>query len=153
MVRPTRRERSNRTGPRGQSLVELALILPVLLLIVMFALDFGRAFYSWVTITNATRVGANFAASNPGDSYPNPDYTSAVQAEALNSICPVIAGTYNPVFVDGPDAGTFNRDLGDSAQVSVTCSFRVLTPVIGSVIGNAINMSASSTFPIRTETE
>ncbi|MEX0710418.1 MAG: TadE/TadG family type IV pilus assembly protein [Chloroflexota bacterium] len=133
--------------------MELALVLPVLLLIVMFALDFGRAFYSWVTITNATRVGANYAASHPGDTYPNDDYTSAVQAEALNAICPVVAGTYNPSFIDGPDAGTFNRDLGDSAQVSVSCTFKILTPVIGSIVGNGLVMSASSTFPIRTETE
>jgi hypothetical protein len=119
----------------------------------MFALDFGRVFYSWVTITNATRVGANFAASNPDDTYPNADYTAAVQAEALNAICPVVAGTFNPNFIDGPDAGSFARDLGDSVRVSIQCNFRVLTPVIGSVIGNAITMSASSTFPIRTETE
>jgi hypothetical protein len=57
------------------------------------------------------------------------------------------------VFIDGPDAGTFKRDLGDSAQVAVSCSFRILTPIVGSIVGNGLNMSASSTFPIRTETE
>lgn len=152
MLRRLKR-RSPRRNARGQSLVELALVLPVLLLIVMFALDFGRAFYSWVTITNATRVGANYAASHPDEVYPNNDYRDAVQAEALNAICPVVPGTYNPTFIDGPDAGTFNRDLGDSAQVAVSCSFRILTPIVGTIVGYGLNMSASSTFPIRTETE
>ena len=143
---PSRRDRRR---SRGQSLVELALVLPVILLLVMMALDFGRAFYSWVTITNATRVGANYAAANPSDAYPNGPYTALVQNEALNSICPTIAGTYNPTYIDGPDTGTSNKNLGDSARVSVGCSFRILTPIIGSVLGNAVTMTASSTFPIR----
>jgi Flp pilus assembly protein TadG len=153
VLRPPIRRSPGRTGSLGQSLVELALFLPVLLLIVMLALDFGRAFYSWVTITNATRVGANLAASKPEDPYPNTAYTNAVQTEALNAICPVVAGTFNPTFIDGPDAGTFSKDLGDSVRVSVSCNFRILTPVIGSIVGNALTMSASSTFPIRTETQ
>ena len=52
-----RRKRS-----RGQSLVEFALVLPVLLLMVLTALDFGRLFPGWVVINNAARVGANYAA-------------------------------------------------------------------------------------------
>ena len=139
----------HRHRSRGQSLVELALILPVILLIVMFAVDFGRAFYSWVTITNATRVGANYAAANPNDAYPNAPYTALVQAEALNAICP-ITGTFNPTFLDGSDAGTATKNLGDSARVAVSCNFRVLTPVIGSILSNTVQISASSAFPIRT---
>lgn len=140
--------RRDRHDSRGQSLVEFALILPVFLLIVMVAVDFGRAFYSWVTITNAARVGANYAAANPNDSYPNSTYTSLVQQEALNNICQ-ISGSFNPTFIDGADADTTNKDLGDGARVAVTCDFRILTPVIGSVLGNAIPISASATFPIR----
>ena len=146
---PTLSRRRDRHRTRGQSLVELALILPVVLLIVMVGLDFGRAFYSWVTITNATRVGANYAAANPNDPYPNGIYTALVQAEALNAICP-IAGTFNPTFVDGPDAGTASSNLGDSARVSVSCNFRILTPVIGSILTNSVRISSSTTFPIRT---
>jgi Flp pilus assembly protein TadG len=153
MIRSPLRRSAAPADSRGQSLVELALLLPVLLLIVMFALDFGRAFYSWVTITNATRVGANYAASHPDDTYPNADYTAFVQNEALNGTCPVLVNTYNPTFIDGPDAGTSNRDLGDSVRVSVSCDLRILTPIVGSIVGSAATMSASSTFPIRTETE
>ena len=141
--------RRNRRRSRGQSLVELALILPVILLIVMFAVDFGRAFYSWVTITNATRVGANYAAANPNDAYPNATYTALVRAEGLITTCP-ITGTIDPEFLDGPDAGTAKTNLGDSARVAVSCNFRVLTPVIGSILSNTVRISAISAFPIRT---
>ena len=50
---------------RGQSFVEFALILPVLMLIVLIGLDFARAFVGWIAVNNAARVGANFAATNP----------------------------------------------------------------------------------------
>ncbi|CAN5198787.1 hypothetical protein BH23CHL9_BH23CHL9_04030 [soil metagenome] len=50
---------------RGQGLVELALILPLLLLLLLGAIDFGRVFFGWVAVTNASRVGANYAATHP----------------------------------------------------------------------------------------
>ncbi len=43
-------------------MVEMALVLPILLLGVMGILDFGRAYFSWVIITNAAREGARAAA-------------------------------------------------------------------------------------------
>lgn len=57
--------------PNGQSLIELALIIPLLLLIVFGAIDLARAYYAQVTITNASREGARYAMrvnSLPGTS-------------------------------------------------------------------------------------
>ena len=47
---------------RGQSLVELALITPVLLLLLLGATDFGRVYFAHVSVTNAARNGADYAA-------------------------------------------------------------------------------------------
>jgi Flp pilus assembly protein TadG len=47
-----------RRRERGQSLVELALVLPVFLLIVMATIDFGWALRSYIVITNSAREGA-----------------------------------------------------------------------------------------------
>jgi Flp pilus assembly protein TadG len=44
-----------RPRSRGQALVELALILPIILLLLAAALDLGRLFYSRVTVANAAR--------------------------------------------------------------------------------------------------
>lgn len=46
----------------GQSLVELAIILPVLMVILLGIIDFGRVFYAYVTITNASREGARYGS-------------------------------------------------------------------------------------------
>jgi len=46
----------------GQSLVEFAMVLPLFLLLLFALVDFGRAFYSWMVITNAAREGARAGA-------------------------------------------------------------------------------------------
>ncbi len=50
---------------RGQSLTEFALILPILAMIMIGAIDLGRAYYTKVTLANAARVGAEYAV-DPG---------------------------------------------------------------------------------------
>ena len=65
----------------GQSLVEFALLLPLLLLLVIGAMDIGRIFYYKMVLTNAAREGANYLAYYPDDA----DNTyEAIEAEAEN---------------------------------------------------------------------
>ena len=50
---------------RGSNLVEMALIAPVLLIILFGIADVGRAFSGYITMTNAVREGARYAARRP----------------------------------------------------------------------------------------
>lgn len=50
---------------KGQVLIELALVLPILLLVVMGIVDFDRAMYTKNTLNNAARSGARTAAVTP----------------------------------------------------------------------------------------
>lgn len=52
---------------RGQSLVEFVIIAPLLLLLILGAMDFGRLFYTKIVLTNAAREGANYLAYFPKD--------------------------------------------------------------------------------------
>lgn len=52
---------------RGQALVELALVLPVLLVLFMGTVEFGRIFHSYLVITNASREGARVAVLGGAD--------------------------------------------------------------------------------------
>ena len=45
--------RRRRKRTRGQSVVEFALVVPVLLLLLLIAIDFGRVFLGWVALNNA----------------------------------------------------------------------------------------------------
>ena len=49
---------------RGQSLVEFALLLPILLIIVLGVTDFGRLYFAYVSVTNAARNGAHYASAS-----------------------------------------------------------------------------------------
>ncbi len=53
--------------PRAQALVEFALILPLLLVLIIGAMDLGRVFYFKIVLTNAAREGANTLSRNPAD--------------------------------------------------------------------------------------
>jgi len=49
------------TSERGQALLEVALTLPLLLLVAVGIFEFGRAYQTWQILTNAAREGARIA--------------------------------------------------------------------------------------------
>src|SRR3954471_12738037 len=46
----------------GQAMVEMALILPILLVLILAIVQFGIAFNNYITLTDATRAGARKAS-------------------------------------------------------------------------------------------
>ncbi len=67
----------------GQSLVEFALILPLVRSILFGIVEFGRGFQSWLTITNAAAYGARTGAVSA--SGPTIDAATRNAAASLNS--------------------------------------------------------------------
>src|SRR5918992_2943310 len=60
----------HRANPdRGQAMVEFAIVLPVLALLLVMAVDFGRVFFGWVALQNAARIAAD-TASQRADAWP-----------------------------------------------------------------------------------
>lgn len=55
------------TKSRGQSLVEFALILPILLVLVVVVADLARVIAAHVALSNAAREGARYASLHPSD--------------------------------------------------------------------------------------
>jgi len=60
-----RRRRNRLDDDRGSELIELAIVLPILLLICAAIMDFGMLFQRYEVVTNAAREGARLA-SLPG---------------------------------------------------------------------------------------
>lgn len=133
---------------RGQSLAEFALTLPMALLMVLFGLDFGRVFLGWVALNNAAREAANYAAMNPTawslpfNTAVQDEYDRLVETEASNINCDLESPVSWPSFADG-------TSIGAPASVILTCDFELLTPFIGVLMGNPIEVTASSAFPVR----
>ena len=57
----------HKTSERGAAAVEFAILLPVLLLILIGIMEFGRAFNVQITASNAAREGARYAAIHYAD--------------------------------------------------------------------------------------
>ena len=55
------------TDERAQAMVEFALILPMLLLLLIGIMDFGRALFVYSEVSNASREAVRYAAVNPAD--------------------------------------------------------------------------------------
>ena len=64
-MRQFRRRRSFNRLERGQSMVEMALTMTILLVVLSAVLDLGRGFFSFIAIQNAAAEGALYAAINP----------------------------------------------------------------------------------------
>jgi Flp pilus assembly protein TadG len=69
----------------GQSLVEMAMVLPVLAFLTFGLLDFGRAYYFQVSVTNSAREGARVAILNI---YTGPQTPSCSSSNSY-ATCPV----------------------------------------------------------------
>lgn len=148
-----------RHSERGQSLTELALILPVLLLLTTVALDFGRIYLGYINVQNMARIAANYAANNPLAWSTTPDasvqlrYRSQILEDmaATNCALPVAGGVPvipNPSFVDVNEDGT-TGGLGDMVVVQINCSFAVATPLISGILGGSVAVTAESDFPVK----
>jgi Flp pilus assembly protein TadG len=61
MASMSRTERLRRRGERGAELIELAFVLPILLLVVSAIMDFGFLFQRYEVVTNAAREGARMS--------------------------------------------------------------------------------------------
>jgi hypothetical protein len=140
-----------RDGNRGQSLVEFALLLPILLLLVLIAVDFGRVYLGWINLQNMARIGADFAANNADKDWNDPTfvatYTNQINSDASATNCPFAPGQpAKPTFTDINGGGI---GIGDRAAVSLVCRFHVITPLISFIVGSDLNVTASSVFPIK----
>jgi hypothetical protein len=58
---------------RGAALVELAIVLPLVMVLMLGMLDFGQAFNTWIDETHLANMGARLAAVNylPSGGYPS----------------------------------------------------------------------------------
>ena len=74
MRRRSNKHQKKHISLRAQALVEFALLLPLLLVLILGAMDLGRVFYFKIVLTNAAREGANYLSRYPAD------YTNAWNA-------------------------------------------------------------------------
>ncbi|HZJ77287.1 MAG TPA: TadE family protein [Clostridia bacterium] len=108
---------------KGQSAVELALVLPILLIIVCGIMDFGWLFYNQLYLNNACREGARYAA------------VRTVVDDSQTIIESKIEGSLPGSLLDELDIDIIysnpNKPLEGDVTIVLNSEMKILTPVMG----------------------
>jgi len=149
MQTKTRADQKKWKRNRGQSLLEMALLAPILLVLIIGAIEFGRLFLTKIVITNAAREGAYYLSTHPSDYDPGtgtaPNTVIAAQAEAANSGIPDITVDVTAI------------NCCTQGQYSVEVSVQTLVPniLILGFLGNDFTITGTNhaLYPISASVE
>jgi Flp pilus assembly protein TadG len=134
---------------RAQSLVEFALVAPLLGLLLLGAIDLTRAFYYYTILQNSTREAARVLIDYPYQ-YNDSEACRAAVREAQAYVTLSCSGG-SPTVTISPAA-----NLGASpaqrlpgrnrVTVTATTAFTPMTPLIQNFTGGTITLRASTTM-------
>lgn len=121
---------------RGQALVEMALVLPILIILFMGVIEFGRIFHSYLIITNASREGARVAIVGRSDA----DIKDRVR---------FVASDLDPaqlqIDIDPESAG---RTSGILVTVTVNYRMELAFPLFEAFLPNPLAITSGTTMRI-----
>jgi Flp pilus assembly protein TadG len=134
---------------RGTALVELALVLPLLLLLILGMLDFGKAFNEWIDETHLANEGARLAAvgyvADGCTSAANPNTCIAQQIQGDTSIPELKTGRAVTPYAGAQGAArvcisyptnpatTTHGLVGDPVQVTVATTYHWLNYLVRTI--------------------
>ena len=146
-----RRRRPIHRNERGQSLVELAVTLPILILLLLGTIDFGMAIFSYSMLRDAAQEGAFYGSFNPTNKAEIENRTRNISPRGEEEIfsSPVNLMNKDMVQVDvhalgQPCQGT-TKGVTNSIRVSVSYRYPVLMPFVGPVLGATIPLTGTAT--------
>lgn len=139
---------------RGQVLVEFALILPLLILVILGVVEFGRLFYGFSTLQNAARHAADVASKAPphlGEPVPDDPYGRVRARDSedcgqedkepcflanIRDAARDYAVMFSPsdpsiqvYFLPKPD-GTVGAEIGGLVEVQIEYDILPITPIL-----------------------
>lgn len=139
----------SRRRSRGQSLVEFALVLPIMLVVFAGVVDLGRLFYAYIAVENAAKEGALYGARYPFCATETPSCGNPNNAEwritqeapniAFNTIATWCVGPLTP-----PNSPTSTCKEGDTYVAAVSHDFRLITPILGQIFGSGLTLTSES---------
>lgn len=121
---------------KGQSLVEFAIILPLLLLLVMGIIEFGMMLNSYLAINNAAREGARAGiVGSRNNEIQNSILSTSPALDAQNLIITIT-----------PSDGS--RKSGDTLTVKVTYNYYFTIPILGNIFNSVVPLNVQVSMRI-----
>jgi Flp pilus assembly protein TadG len=121
---------------KGQSLVETALVLPIILLLLMGIIDFGFMFNNYLMVGNASREGARKAAAGATD--------SEIRALVGNASATLDASRMTVTITPSQ----LQRKKGDEVAVTVDYDYSMITPIISSIVPGPLHLRSRSVMRV-----
>jgi len=130
---------------KGQAAVEFALVLPILLMLILGIIDFGRILYTQNALTSLNQQAARYTSIN----YSAGDNTNLVIQYVTNN-----PGTLDTsAFKKADNSNGINvtpTSITSGSQVKVTLTYKIyyITPFVNMIPGltNPFYITSSSTF-------
>lgn len=130
-------------GENGQGLVELAIIMPVVMLILLGIMEGGRIFSSYIELENLSREGARYAAVNCTSMSVRDDQ---IPGWTLSTLTPWLEGRLSMLQARDLDVSFYRTISADYSEVWVEVvvqyPLEITTPVISTITGNPFNLRA-----------
>ncbi|HBT20210.1 MAG TPA: pilus assembly protein TadE [Peptococcaceae bacterium] len=120
---------------RGQALVELAMVIPILLMLLFGVIEFGRIFNAYLMVNQASREGARIAAVGGSDE----EITMTVE----NFLAPL--ETQKVKILIEPQE---ERISGEGVSVTVEYQVDIIAPIISSIVPDPFNVSATTVMRV-----
>ena len=127
---------------KGQSLVEVAISLPVILLILLGTFDFGMALFSYSILRDAAQEGALYASFNPGNKVQIENRARNIlprqEGEVFSS--PVDLRNTETVRVEikvkGRACQGVTKGVANYVEVRVSYDYPIVMPFTGDIVGS-----------------
>lgn len=130
----------------GQTLVEMALIAPILVLLLFGIVELGRLFFAWVTVQHAARTGTRFAVTGRGEQEGTrlqqilKASRDACQTLPADSVEIIIRSWHGPRGRQQLRVGSAGGPC-DLVEVEVRYKYQPVIPLIGTLMPKKIVMS------------
>ena len=145
-----------KNNERGQSLVELAISLVLLLLLLSGAVEFGMAFFQFIQLRDAAQEGALYGSINPSDTTniearvrgaSNTPIKLSDTAKVTVVISIIDKDTSAEYSVGSANYASHDCE-GNGLKVKVSFNHTVFMPFMSTVIGNPLPLHAEVTDTI-----
>ena len=120
---------------KGQSLVETALVLPIILLILTGIIDFGLVFNNYLVVSNASREGARSAVIGST----NEQIRAVINTVAASLDSEKLTITISPDQIA-------DRSKGVAVAVIVNYEYSMVTPIIAAIVPGPFQLKTSTTM-------
>jgi hypothetical protein len=152
------RNRRSSRAVRGQALVETALILPIIVLLLLLAIDLGRVFFTTIDLRNAAHEATMVGGTKPDATCVSMKDTVDRQMGRIGdpnaAVCGAMTSSTNVVFITsfqcervdpGPACSPWTPNYPADADlryhVRLEVRFQPVVPLVGFLTGNGMGGS------------